>query len=301
MPNTLAHMGLQALVTRRLIANADLGWIWLGCLLPDAPWILQRVVHSLPVAVSKIDLRLYAVVQSSLFFSLIAAAAFTVLAPRPLRAFAIVAFGCALHLVLDALQTKWANGVLLFAPLDWHLLNFGLFWPDDWLSLALSATGFCYLVLALRHLRPSPLILPKHPKWRIGSGVCFLSLYLAGPLLFMPAAEAENLHYAATLRNVEERTGQSIGFDRSDVIRASDGVPTLSVWSGETLQLSGETLPASVETVSIRGRFENPKTVSVEEFHEHVPVRREVMTIAALAFMALWWLWSAIHFRVSDD
>ena len=47
MPNTLAHLGVQALVTRTLLPRAELRWIALGCVIPDLPWIAQRALRTL--------------------------------------------------------------------------------------------------------------------------------------------------------------------------------------------------------------------------------------------------------------
>ena len=46
MPNTLAHLCVQGIATRSLIKDADLKWIYTGCVIPDVPWILQRVIRS---------------------------------------------------------------------------------------------------------------------------------------------------------------------------------------------------------------------------------------------------------------
>jgi hypothetical protein len=289
MPNTLAHMGAQALVTRGLIARADLGWIWLGCLLPDLPWILQRVVRALPLPVPPIDLRLYATVQSSLLFSLAAAAGFALLARRPARVFVILALGCLLHLLLDATETKWANGVLLFAPLDWHLLNFGFYWPEDWPIRALSILGLGYFAWALVRVGPSALDLHRPPVRRGLAALALFAAYALGPLPLMPAAEAADLHFAGTLRDVAARAGREVEFDRARIRHGEDGLARLSVWTGETLDLAGLPVPASAGTVSVRGRFLGPGLVEVAELHLHRGPRRDMLTVLGLLLMLAWW------------
>ena len=289
MPNTLAHIGVQALITRGLIARADLGWIGLGCILPDLPWIIQRVVTILPIGLSPIDLRLYAVVQSSLLFCLVASAAFACLAPRAVRVFGILALGCLLHLLLDATQTKWANGVLLFAPFDWYLLNFGFYWPENWPSHLLGLVGLAYGVWAVWRIGPSSLHLWPVPVGRVLAALTFLGLYLAGPLMFMPAADAADLHFAATLRDGAGRPGQLIEFDRSDVWRAADGATQLGVWTGETLALIGQPLPEAAQGASIRGRFVDAQTIEVTAFHLHPTARRELLSILGLGLVLAWW------------
>lgn len=289
MPNTLAHLGIQALLTRRLIAQADLGWIFLGCVLPDLPWILQRVVTALPVSLSSIDLRLYVVVQSTLLFCLVLAATFACLTLRPLRVFAILSLGCLLHLLLDATQTKWANGVLLVAPLDWRLVNFGLYWPENWSSHALSLLGLSYVAWAAWQIGPGALRLWRPPARRMVAAAVLLGLYVLGPLVLMPAAEAADVHYVGTLRDVLTRPGRVVEFDRADIRRAADGSAQLGVWTGETLALTGQPVPASAERASVRGRFVDALTVEVTEMHLHPVRRRDIFTILGLLLVTIWW------------
>ena len=71
MPNTLAHLGVQSLATRALIRDSDLKWIYLGCIVPDLPWTLNRLVKTTVPSVDLYDLRLYVIVQASLFFCLL--------------------------------------------------------------------------------------------------------------------------------------------------------------------------------------------------------------------------------------
>jgi hypothetical protein len=94
----------------------------------------------------------------------------TAVTTRPRWVLAILALGSFLHLLLDALQTKLANEVHVFAPVSWDLLIFRLFWPEDVPTLALTRFGLLpllrdassYLALALvflawiRPLRSAP-------------------------------------------------------------------------------------------------------------------------------------------------
>ena len=141
MPNTLAHLGVQALVGRAVLPSIPMGWVWLGCILPDMPWIGQRAVQMLATDVSAFDLRLWAIGQSSLFFCLVGAAGFACLSRRLVPVCGTLALGCFLHLLMDAIQTKWGNGVILAAPWNWSMVNAGLYWPEDWPTLALTALG----------------------------------------------------------------------------------------------------------------------------------------------------------------
>lgn len=67
MPNTLAHFGVQGLLGHWFLPWCDPKWLLVGCVIPDVPWILQRVVHLLSVPIDLYDLRLYAICQASLF------------------------------------------------------------------------------------------------------------------------------------------------------------------------------------------------------------------------------------------
>ena len=121
MPNTLAHIGLQVIGQRVLSKGyIDIGLVLCGCAIPDLPWILRRVVSVFDF-VEPLTLFAYSSIQSSLLFSVIFAAAVSFLIRNGHRAFVIISVNCALHLTLDALQIKWANGVILFAPINWQL------------------------------------------------------------------------------------------------------------------------------------------------------------------------------------
>lgn len=127
MPNTLAHLGINAVTTRTLIKKADLFWIYLGALIPDFPWILQRIVLKLNSTIDSYDLRLYCVVMSSFFFSLILSFALANLSENFKWTYTIFALGSLIHLLFDSIEKKWANGELLFVPLYGKLLNVGWF------------------------------------------------------------------------------------------------------------------------------------------------------------------------------
>ena len=106
MPNTLAHLGIQGLITRGLLRGSDLKWIYVSCIIPDLPWIFQRIVHLAIPRIDPLDLRLYVIVQASLLFSLIFGAALAMFTVNIRRTFTILSMGAMLHLIFDALQTK---------------------------------------------------------------------------------------------------------------------------------------------------------------------------------------------------
>lgn len=302
MPNTLAHIGVQALVTRGVIRQADMGWILTGCILPDVPWIVQRVIRAAPVEVSVYDLRLYAIVQSTLAFSLIAAGALACLSARPLRAAGVLGLGCLLHLLLDATQTKWANGVVLFAPLDWQVLNFGLYWPEDWPSLAMTVFGSGYFIWAFVRFRPWVL---RNPPPRIsplrwGLMIGLLAIYLLGPVPLMPQARSADPHYVATLQDTETRPGRAVGFDRARLTRDAEGRPLLRPWTGEILQMEGAGLPEKDATLSVLGHFGADGGVIAAQVHMHPAGRRDAFSYLGLLALMLWAaaaLWARVTFH----
>nr|MBS0019700.1 hypothetical protein [Gammaproteobacteria bacterium] len=124
MPNTIAHFGLQGAASRLLFGTVDPRWIMVGCVIPDAPWIAQRVVHAAAPGFDPYSLRLYFVAQASLLSSLVLCAACAVLTRTPRVLFFLLGFNVLAHLLLDACQTKWGNGVAIAAPISWSLWNF---------------------------------------------------------------------------------------------------------------------------------------------------------------------------------
>lgn len=302
MPNTLAHLGVHALVSRlgwsqseRAWRDRDLwGWVWLGAVIPDLPWILQRGVRAAMPAIPALDLRLYAIVQSALIFCLIAAAAAAVLSRHPWRAFGVLAVGAVVHLLLDASQTKWGNGVILFAPVDWSVWTAALYWPEDWPTAVLSASGAAGVLLAgvvaWQAGGPRPWRWPRGRAWAAATALALV--YALGPFLLMGQAERSDPHFLATLRAVEARAGKPVAFDRSRVVVAADGQAVLYPWTREALVLTGVALPPGRWQISLRGRFEAPGVIAVEALHRHRAGWREAATALGLILVLAWWLWA---------
>lgn len=286
MPNTLAHLGVNVLATRGVLRGADLKWIWAGCILPDLPWIAQRIARmALPDAWA-IDIRSYATAQSSLFVTLILCAALALLSHRPARTFQILALGALLHLLLDATQTKWGNGVVLFAPLDWRWLNFGWYWPEDAATWLLSTFGAAQAIWAFTRETPEPARLPRSG-WRLGVAGFVLLAYLAAPLAMIPAVEQANLHFARTLQGNAERTGQLIEVDRNRVT-----AQVLHHWTGEEMTLSGN-LPDQDATISLKGEFQAPGHIHVAQYHVHPTGLRDYLSYIGLLIVLVWWMRAA--------
>ena len=290
MPNTIAHLGLQGLVTRSLIRNADLKWIYLACLIPDIPWILRRSAAAVFPDAWLFDLHLYAIVQSSLLFCLLLSGALAVWSSRSGTVFAIMALGSVLHLLIDATQTKWGNGVHFLAPFSWELLNFGWYWPEDAPTYLLSALGLGYVVVMWRKEPPAAedLVIPRGRPLAIGS-LCLI-LYLFAPVLFLSGPYEADNHAAKALEPGADRTGLVVTFDRNRLTR-EDGVTMILAYTNETVILKGAD-DVSPGSVSIKGRFLDNEVVEIEAIHQHTGRLRNIQSYAGIGIVALVWLWA---------
>lgn len=290
MPNTLAHFGIQAIANRSICRNADPRWIFTGCVIPDVPWILQRLVQTSGISLDWYDLRIYAIIQASLFCSLLLCAALAFLSLHPKRVFVILACNVLGHLLLDALQTKWANGVHLFAPFSWTMWNAGWFWPESLVTYGLTMLGLVYVLWVWRGSCQEPLInLQTRPVFLGVALTCFMS-YLLLPFLFMQGPEVADNHFVHTLRAKEIRQGKPIEFDRITYTR-EEKQGTVRTFGKEILRLDSTPLQHS-GTLSLKGRFIDRDVLQIDEWHEHVPLFREAASIIGLGLLAILWLFS---------
>ena len=281
MPNTIVHVGAQALPWKLLAPDTDIKWLALGCIIPDLPWIAQRIVPYLVPTVDLIDLKIYCMIQASLLFCLLMSGAIALLASASTPIFLILAGNSLLHLILDAAQTKWANGVHFLAPLNWQLSQFNLFWPEDVLVLVLSLIGLAALLFfGIRDLG-RPIRLAFSPL-RLSSAALLLVLYLLLPFgLFDGPLQADN-HYVATLKNYPERVGRQVGFDRC---RYDSATKQIIIFTREKLDAVGS-LPDRDGTVSVIGRFTGTQTVFIDKLHVHGP-GRDLFSIVGLLLFGL--------------
>ena len=270
MPNTLAHIGVQTLITRGLFKQADLRFVLLGCIIPDLPWILQRLVALLSM-VDAYQLRSYAIAQAALFMCIPACIGVAVLTQQKAKTFVILLFGCVLHLLLDAMQTKWANGVHLFAPFDWSLLNFGWYWPESPITYILSALGPVMVIYYWRglFLTPVPLHFAVKP---VVLSVLFFLVYFVGPVLSMNAVWHADNHYVATLAQ-PEKAGKYVEIDRRPLRLDENGQATLRGIAGEDFKLDQHfENPAKV---SIKGQFKSDWVLQITQVHYHQGALRD--------------------------
>lgn len=289
MPNLLAHFAFQGVVARAVLPGADLRWVLLGTLLPDCAWILHRLLRASPLEIDPYDLRLYAVAQASLAVCLVLASALALLARSPRRAFAILSSGSLLHLLLDASETKWGNGVHLFAPFSWRIWNAGLYWPESLPIVALTLFGLGWVVWAWLYSPGDSVPLElRRGRLRFLATALLVFAYFILPVVLLEGAEEADAHFVKTLRDHEGRVGRRVEFDRVVYERTPSG-GRLSTWDRETLRVAGGG-PESSGLVSVRGRFADSGTLEIQEFHLHAGRTRDVASYAGLLVLAGVWL-----------
>jgi hypothetical protein len=286
MPNTLAHIGAQGFVSRPFLDKSDIKWIYLGCILPDVPWMLQRVIRFAGVDVNAYDLRLYVIIQSSLLFSVLLAAVLSMFSARYWRAFAILSLNALLHLLLDAMQVKWANGVHLFAPFSWKLINFGFFWPENRITYLLTVLGIVFFVITWKKTEGGASDMRLKSPMRYTGFVIIALIYMILPLLILDAPEKANNHFVHTLRDYQNRAGKHIELDRKPFDAHTE---TISAFGDEPIQVKGVDFKDSA-VLSISGNFIAPDTIWVEEYHVHDEVFRDGASYVGLALVLVVWI-----------
>lgn len=290
MPNTLAHLGVQGWLTRTCYPPADLKFLYIGCIIPDIGWIVQRAVRAVFPGVDKYDLLLYATVQGSLFFCLLFALAIALLTRRKLATFLLLGVSCLVHLLLDATQIKWANGVLLLAPFNWQFTSFNLFWPEALPSNILTLFGLCYVIFMWpKACTPARWHSPLLSRATLTALVLAL-FYFLGPPLFAGGPVSQNHFYIATLQNEEERAGKEIAFDRA-YLKVEDGQAKVRNFNYEWFTLAdfdhnGE----ESALISLKGRFLTAKRIEVTDYHLHPLKTRAAASIIGLALVLFLWL-----------
>lgn len=289
MPNTLAHLGIQGVLGRRLLSEADLKWLYAGCIIPDLPWIIQRGVRFLFPSLDRYELLLYSGVQSSLFFCLILSAALALATRNPRRTFTLLGLTSLIHLVLDATQIKWANGVLLFAPFNWQLSSFGFYWPESQITVILTAFGLCYFLLMWGRSCTKPLSGLATSKISLFLTLLLMIFYFSSPLLFkQPMLQSDN-YYLKTLLDVTSRTGKVISMDRATLLKSGEGFRVRN-FSGELFEVEGVGRGEEPAVISLKGLFLAPDRIKVMEYHLHPVGRRELASMAGLCLVSLLWL-----------
>ena len=287
MPNTIAHFAVNGLISRALISNADLKWIYLACVIPDIPWILQRILRSLPWALDLYDIRAYCIAQSSFLVCIFLCLALSFLAKQRGKVFLILILGCVLHLLVDALQIKWANGVQMLAPFDWQLFRFDLFWPESMGTYLLTVAGLIYLIANI-----AKVIQPNCNEFvislkSVGVAAIFGLIWLVLPIAFISSVYQADNHFIATLKDADNRADKPIEIDRNTLAHLESGAALLTSF-GEVLLVENINADDG-DLISIQGRFIGNDAVYVENYHVHSKFR-DYASMFGLACVLLIWL-----------
>jgi hypothetical protein len=289
MPNTLAHVGVQGLVSSLAWKDVDLKWVYVGCVVPDFPWILQRAVVAFAPSVDPFTLRYYVDFQASLLGCLVLCGMIAAFAGAYWKTLLILGSNSVLHLVLDASQIKWANGVHFMAPASWHMSNWGFFWPESILGVVLTILGLVVLSVKWRTsvgTRPGLV-------WPCGRRALALPLlgsaYLLLPLVFLATNGRGDNHSLETLLD-GERVGEYVEFDRAHVLRCGDQW-CIEGPGGEYLE-ARELMISSPATVSVRGVFVEDNVVLVTDHHVHLRWYRDGASYLALLLICMTWILS---------
>ncbi|MCF8055316.1 MAG: hypothetical protein K9K37_01590 [Desulfocapsa sp.] len=284
MPNTLTHIGFQTPLSWLGIKEAPLQWVALGCIIPDIPWIVQRIFLLVP-GIDPVDLLLYVATQASLAYCLILSLALAMLCSSSRKIFLILALNCLLHLLIDASQSKWGNGVNFLIPFSWQTTNLGLFWPEHFSNtlLAIMGGGIFLLYWSKAIHSTSPLL--KKPT--AAKTVCFatcLACYCLSPALLLNAAYEADIHYSKTLSSTEPRTGKTVELDRG---RYSATNQSIRSYTGEQFTITSPPLNLT-PILTVRAQFQSENTLQLTEYHTHRTNRDYASYVGLLLTLLLW-------------
>lgn len=249
-------------------SDRELFWVIIACIMPDIPWILLRGGLAIPLA-DPYALRLYTSTQASLLFCLVLSAAVSQCSRQQVRAFLLLSTNCLIHLLLDATQIKWGNGVHLLVPFNWSLLQLNLFTTEHPLGIFITICGIGVLLWVWPKIARQQAPPPEMRRGRIITFIICLAAYLAGPFLFFNELERSDFYYLHTLRDRNSRPGKYIEFDR---VPYSGTQQAVLLFTGESINLKGD-LPRRSGTISVQGRFLTADTVQVSHHQHHGRIR----------------------------
>jgi hypothetical protein len=293
VPNTLVHFAAQGALSHALWRRLDPRFVYLGCLLPDLPWILRRAVVGFGLPVDGFDLRLYSMGLASLAITLLLAAAVATATAAPRRVFAVLGLNALLHLLLDASEVKFGNGVHLLAPLSWRMTSFGWLPGESAVYLALTLGGALLVAWEIARSRAPSVGFELRPK-RLAAAGALLAAYLLAPLPLLRAIEASDSYSVRTLRERDARAGRGVSLDRTAFFATPAG-GFVALWTGERVRATGS-LPAHDALVSLHGTFLEPDVLRVERLVEHRR-NRDWPSYLGLLLLALVFLRGALRPR----
>jgi hypothetical protein len=288
-------MGLQGAAMKAFFRSGDLKWVYVGCIIPDVPWIIQRIFMASPMPINLYDLRLYSVAQAAFFSCVILSLSLAMVSRRTGCVFLILSVNSLLHLLVDACEIKWGNGVHLLAPLHWEMVNFGLFWPNGTFTHILTAVGLIFVVLMWhRSIREFKQKLHVTLNRGIAALLLFV-VYIMMPFVFSDALERINSHYVHTFRHYGERAGKPVVLDRVPY-QPGDKGGTIRVF-GEDIHLHGFSSSDPV-LLSIKGVFETPDLLTVRAVHVHPRFMRSAASYIGLGLALGVWVGYLVRRRL---
>jgi hypothetical protein len=291
MPNTLVHLGVQAIATKAVYPRSDLKWIMVGLMIPDLPWILRRVVNAAGMAWEVYDFRAYSIVQASYVFCVILSLFFALLSARPRAVFLILSGNALLHLCLDSVEKKWGSGVLFFAPFNWDGFSLGLLWPDSYAVLLATLISVAVIAFCMFKHRGVKVPLRLLPATRLPFAVVVLTVYLVAPLLLTESVIRTDINSIATLQDAENRAGQTLLMDRERYIKGGPN-DYIETFAGERLMVIGSLRAETDSVVSLQATFLDNSRVQIEQLHVFHNHWRDHVSYMGLLLIVAYWLGS---------
>ncbi len=288
MPNTLVHIAVQVPASRIAFRGVPAALILVACVIPDLPWILRRALRVAFPDIDPVWLMQYAAVQSTLLFCLVFCAAIAAFARRHALVWTVLAINCLVHLLIDAVEIKPGNGVLLLAPFRWEHVSLSLIWPESPIITILSIVGI-FVGLAVLVLMPANSgIGTDRPALRVALLALFLGLYLLAPgALVRGPFDADFLSMRA-LAEASDRPGRTVRFDRRPYIKTRDG-DYIVAFTGERFRVIGNELPDS-GWVSGSGEFVDEHIIEARQLHQSRAGLRDFASYAGLSIILLVWI-----------
>ena len=259
--------------------------VFAGCVIPDLPWIVWRLVNTMGFSFEPISAYAYLIAQASLVGCFFACVAFGFLFTnfRLVAAFALL--GCLLHLVLDSLQDKWGNGVHLFAPYNWKILSVGIFQIDSVVIYLLAFAGIIPFLFVTK-VRQDAILLCVNPVRLAICCICFIAYFLV-PFPYINSVVASDSRYLQTLENKNERRGKLLELDRESVSIVED-TWHITTHTGEVLAIMNPDASMNDgDTYSIRAEFLDQRKIWLIDWKRHSGIR-DMPSYAGLLAIVCW-------------
>lgn len=222
MPNTLAHLAIQ-IPAGRALGQQTLILVCMGLMIPDLPWILQRVLLYVDGSFSALHIRSYCLALSTPALCLLLSWGISLLFRNPVRTLTVLFSQCLLHFFLDGLEQKGGIGILWFAPLNWASFSFEILSMDGVFVRGLSILGIVLgLILIFRRSNQNKDLFRLNRVRMIGSSA-LLMIYLLVPLALMDTIIEKDVHHFRSWAMPSTREDNSISFDRAVLV---PGCPT---------------------------------------------------------------------------